>query len=185
MTIEEVNSGKFAAQPAGRGMRSMSDGLHYTMMDTQHKAILRYSFATGKLIDTLFSVDRARDCEFQKFDDYRLEPKGHHILLITDQEQIYRRSHKGNAYHYDVRRNRVEPLSETKGKVMIPTFSPDGRMVAFVRDGNIFIKKFEFDTEVQVTNDAERNKVMNGITDWVYEEEFETTRLLSWSEDGS
>ena len=183
MTIEEVNSGKFAAQPAGRGMRSMSDGLHYTMMDTQHKAILRYSFATGKLIDTLFSVDRARDCEFQKFDDYRLEPKGHHILLITDQEQIYRRSHKGNAYHYDVRRNRVEPLSETKGKVMIPTFSPDGRMVAFVRDGNIFIKKFEFDTEVQVTNDAERNKVMNGITDWVYEEEFETTRLLSWSED--
>ena len=183
MTIEEVNSGKFAAQPAGRGMRSMSDGLHYTMMDTQHKAILRYSFATGKLIDTLFSVDRARDCEFRKFDDYRLEPKGHHILLITDQEQIYRRSHKGNAYHYDVRRNRVEPLSETKGKVMIPTFSPDGRMVAFVRDGNIFIKKFEFDTEVQVTNDAERNKVMNGITDWVYEEEFETTRLLSWSED--
>lgn len=183
MTIEEVNSGKFAAQPAGRGMRSMSDGLHYTMMDTQHKAILRYSFATGKLIDTLFSVDRARDCEFQKFDDYRLEPKGHHILLITDQEQIYRRSHKGNAYHYDVRRNRVEPLSDTKGKVMIPTFSPDGRMVAFVRDGNIFIKKFEFDTEVQVTNDAERNKVMNGITDWVYEEEFETTRLLSWSED--
>ncbi len=183
MTIEEVNSGKFAAQPAGRGMRSMSDGLHYTMMDTQHKAILRYSFATGKLIDTLFSVDRARDCEFQKFDDYRLEPKGHHILLITDQEQIYRHSHKGNAYHYDVRRNRVEPLSETKGKVMIPTFSPDGRMVAFVRDGNIFIKKFEFDTEVQVTNDAERNKVMNGITDWVYEEEFETTRLLSWSED--
>ena len=185
MTIEEVNSGKFAAQPAGRGMRSMSDGLHYTMMDTQHKAILRYSFATGKLIDTLFSVDRARDCEFRKFDDYRLEPKGHHILLITDQEQIYRRSHKGNAYHYDVRRNRVEPLSETKGKVMIPTFSPDGRMVAFVRDGNIFIKKFEFDTEIQVTNDAERNKVMNGITDWVYEEEFETTRLLSWSEDGS
>ena len=183
MTIEEVNSGKFAAQPAGRGMRSMSDGLHYTMMDPQHKAILRYSFATGKLIDTLFSVDRARDCEFQTFDDYRLEPKGHHILLITDQEQIYRRSHKGNAYHYDVRRNRVEPLSETKGKVMIPTFSPDGRMVAFVRDGNIFIKKFEFDTEVQVTNDAERNKVMNGITDWVYEEEFETTRLLSWSED--
>lgn len=183
MTIEEVNSGKFAAQPAGRGMRSMSDGLHYTMMDTQHKAILRYSFATGKLIDTLFSVDRARDCEFRKFDDYRLEPKGHHILLITDQEQIYRRSHKGNAYHYDVRRNRVEPLSETKGKVMIPTFSPDGRMVAFVRDGNIFIKKFEFDTEVQVTNDAERNKVMNGITDWVYEEEFETTCLLSWSED--
>ena len=65
---------------------------------------------------------------------------------------------------------------------MIPTFSPDGRMVAFVREGNIFIKKFEFDTEVQVTSDAVHNKVMNGITDWVYEEELETTQLMTWSE---
>ncbi len=183
MTIEEINAGIFSARPAGRGMRSMSDGLHYTMMDAGHRAILRYSFATGKLIDTLFSVDRARDCEFKHFDDYLLGPKGHHILLITNRESIYRRSWKGNAYHYDVRRNRIEPLSQEPGKVMIPTFSPDGKMVAFVREGNIFIKKFEFDTEVQVTNDAARNKVMNGITDWVYEEELETTRLMSWSED--
>ena len=183
MTIEEINAGIFSARPAGRGMRSMSDGLHYTMMDAGHRAILRYSFATGKLIDTLFSVDRARDCEFKHFDDYLLEPKGHHILLITNRESIYRRSWKGNAYHYDVRRNRIEPLSQEPGKVMIPTFSPGGKMVAFVREGNIFIKKFEFDTEVQVTNDAKRNKVMNGITDWVYEEELETTRLMSWSED--
>ena len=71
------------------------------------------------------------------------------------------------------------------GKVMIPTFSPDGRMVAFVRDGNIFIKKFEYDTEVQVTSDAVRNKVMNGTTDWVYEEEHEATRLMTWSEDNN
>ena len=185
MTIEEINAGVFSARPAGRGMRSMSDGLHYTMMDAGHRAILRYSFATGKLIDTLFSVDRARDCEFKRFDDYLLEPKGHHILLITNRESIYRRSWKGNAYHYDVRRNRIEPLSQDQGKVMIPTFSPDGKMVAFVREGNIFIKKFEFDTEVQVTNDAARNKVMNGITDWVYEEELETIRLMTWSEDNN
>ena len=185
MTIEEINAGIFSARPAGRGMRSMSDGLHYTMMDAGHRAILRYSFATGKLIDTLFSVDRARDCEFKHFDDYLLEPKGHHILLITNRESIYRRSWKGNAYHYDVRRNRIEPLSQEPGKVMIPTFSPDGKMVAFVREGNIFIKKFEFDTEVRVTSDAVRNKVMNGITDWVYEEELETTLLMTWSEDNN
>ena len=58
-------------------------------------------------------------------------------------------------------------------------------MVAFVREGNIFIKKFEFDTEVQVTSDAVHNKVMNGITDWVYEEELETTQLMTWSEDNN
>ena len=185
MTIEEINSGAFASRSAGRGMRSMSDGLHYTMMDKAHKAILRYSFATGQLVDTLFSVDKARECEFKTFDDYILEPQGHHILLLRDKKAVYRRSWTAEAYHYDVRRNRVEPLSEHRGKVMIPTFSPDGRMVAFVREGNIFIKKFEYDTEVAVTSDAARNKVMNGTTDWVYEEEFEVTKLLTWSEDNN
>lgn len=185
MTIEEINSGAFASRSAGRGMRSMSDGLHYTMMDKAHKAILRYSFATGQLVDTLFSVDKARECDFKTFDDYILEPQGHHILLLRDKKAVYRRSWTAEAYHYDVRRNRVEPLSEHRGKVMIPTFSPDGRMVAFVREGNIFIKKFEYDTEVAVTSDAARNKVMNGITDWVYEEEFEVTKLLTWSEDNN
>ena len=185
LQVEDVTSGKFYAYTAGRGMRSTSDGKYYTLMDDKHTAILRYSFHTGQLIDTLFSVQKARECEFKTFDDYILEPKGNHILIITDQESVYRRSTKGNAFHYDVRRNRVEPLSSTSGKVMIPTFSPDGRMVAFVRDGNIFIKKFEYDTEVQVTSDAVRNKVMNGTTDWVYEEEHEATRLMTWSEDNN
>ena len=185
LQVEDVTSGKFYAYTAGRGMRSTSDGKYYILMDAKHTAILRYSFHTGQLIDTLFSVAKARECEFKTFDDYILEPKGNHILIITDQEAVYRRSSKGNAFHYDVRRNRVEPLSSTSGKVMIPTFSPDGRMVAFVRDGNIFIKKFEYDTEVQVTSDAVRNKVMNGTTDWVYEEEHEATRLMTWSEDNN
>ena len=185
LQVEDVTSGKFYAYTAGRGMRSTSDGKYYTLMDDTHTAILRYSFHTGQLIDTLFSVAKARECEFKTFDDYILEPKGNHILIITDQEAVYRRSSKGNVFHYDVRRNRVEPLSSTSGKVMIPTFSPDGRMVAFVRDGNIFIKKFEYDTEVQVTSDAVRNKVMNGTTDWVYEEEHEATRLMTWSEDNN
>ena len=185
LQVEDVTSGKFYAYTAGRGMRSTSDGKYYTLMDDKHTAILRYSFHTGQLIDTLFSVAKARECEFKTFDNYILEPKGNHILIITDQEAVYRRSSKGSAFHYDVRRNRVEPLSSTSGKVMIPTFSPDGRMVAFVRDGNIFIKKFEYDTEVQVTSDAVRNKVMNGTTDWVYEEEHEATRLMTWSEDNN
>ena len=185
LTLQEITKGSFYAYTAGAGMRSTSDGKYYTMIDKDHKAILRYNFQTGALVDTLFSVEKARECEFKRFDDYLLEPNGHHIVLLTERESIYRRSSKANAFHYDVRRNRVEPLSTTAGKVMIPTFSPDGRMVAFVRSGNIFIKKFEFDTEVQVTSDAMPNKVMNGITDWVYEEELETIRLLSWSEDNN
>lgn len=182
--LREVIGGRFYAYGAGAGMRSLPDGEHYSMMNREHNAILRYSFATGKLVDTLFITSNARECNFKRFDDYQITEDGKHILLYTDTEPIYRRSKKMNVYHFDVRRRLVSPLSETSGKVMIPTFSPDGRMVAFVRDNNIFIKKFEFDTEVQVTTDGKRNEIINGTTDWAYEEELETTKLMSWSEDG-
>lgn len=181
--LEEIIEGKFQARSAGYGMRSMADGLHYTSIVERGGALVRYSFATGQLVDTLFNCETARECEFKTFDDYQISPNGHHILIYTDTEPIYRHSSKSNVYHYDVRRNRIEPLSEVSGKVMIPSFSPDGRMVAFVREGDIFIKKFDFDTEVRVTTDAHVNSVMNGITDWVYEEEFSVTSLITWSED--
>lgn len=185
ISLEDVVRGKFWAYGAGYGIRSLPDGEHYTMMTKGHNAIVRYSFATGQVVDTLFATNNARECSFDRFDDYDISPDGRHILLYTEQESIYRRSSKAVAHHFDVRRRLVKPLSDQQGKVMIPTFSPDGRMVAFVRDNNIYIKKFDFDTEVAVTTDGKRNEVINGATDWVYEEEFSTTNQLSWSEDGA
>lgn len=182
-TLDEIVGGQFYARGAGAGMRSMADGQHYTMISADGDALLRYSFATGQLVDTLFSCKTARDCDFARFDDYQISDRGHHILIHTDQTSIYRRSTQSRVHHYDVRRNRVEPLSQTEGLVRIPTLSPDGRMVAFVRGGDIFIKKFDFGTEVRVTDDGKMNEVMNGVTDWVYEEEFSVTNLMSWSED--
>lgn len=182
-TLDEIVGGRFYARGAGSGMRSMTDGLHYTSISQRGDALLRYSFATGQLVDTLFSCKTARECEFARFDDYEISDSGHHILIHTDQTPIYRRSTKSTVYHYDVRRNRVEPLSQQGGLIQIPTLSPDGRMVAFVRQGDIFIKKFDFDTEVRVTTDGKVNAIMNGTTDWVYEEEFSVTKLMSWSED--
>lgn len=185
LELRDIVQGQFAARGAGYGMRSMPDGEHYTMISPKHDAILRYSFSTGKVVDTLFYTKNARECNFDSFDDYQISADGHHILLYTDKTSIYRRSWEAHVYHFDVRRRLVKPLSESSGKIMIPTFSPDGRMVAFVRDNNIFIKKFDFDTEVQVTTDGIRNQVINGTTDWVYEEEFSVTNLMSWSEDGA
>lgn len=185
INLDEIVSGGLSARSAGYGMRSMNDGEHYTMMNTERNAILRYSFATGSLVDTLFYTQGARECSFERFDDYQISDDGKHILIHTERTPIYRRSSSSHVFHYDVRRRLVAPLSQTVGKVMIPTFSPDGRMVAFVREGNIFIKKFDFDTEVQVTTDGARNRIINGASDWVYEEEFEVTNLMSWSEDGS
>lgn len=183
--LADVLSGQFAARGAGYGMRSLPDGAHYSMLSSKRDAILRCSYQTGQVVDTLFSVNNARECPFKTFDDYLIGPEGKHILLFTEVEPIYRRSSRAVVHHFDVRRRLVAPLSDQPGKVMIPTFSPDGRMVAFVRDHNIFIKKFEFNTEVQVSTDGKPNHILNGITDWVYEEELETTRLLSWSEDGA
>lgn len=185
LELRDIVEGQFAARGAGYGMRSMPDGEHYTMLSPGHDAILRYSFATGKVVDTLFYTKTARECQFTSFEDYQISADGNHILLYTDKSSIYRHSWEAQVHHFDVRRRLVKPLSEIPGKVMIPTFSPDGRMVAFVRGNNIFIKKFDFDTEVQVTTDGVRNQIINGATDWVYEEEFSVTNLMSWSEDGA
>lgn len=183
LTLEPIVRGMFYARSAGGDYRSTPDGLGYTTLSKDYKKIIKYNFQTGKEEATLFNVSTARECNLDYIEDYEISPDGNHILLFSKRESVYRRSFVADVYHYDVRRNRVEPLSEVPGKVMIPTFSPDSRMVAFVRENNIFVKKFDYGSEVQVTTDGKRNHIINGTTDWVYEEEFSTTRLLTWSSD--
>lgn len=185
VSLKEITSGYFYPKGAGGSFRPMGNSGYYTEATPDHKAIVSYSFETGKAVDTLFNVRTARDCDFKNFGGYIIGPEGKHILLLNDIKYIYRRSFTANVYDYDVRRKLVKPLSDKGGAIRIPTFSPDGRMVAFVRDNNIFIKKFDFDTEVQVTTDGKFNHIINGATDWVYEEEFAQTNLMSFSADGS
>lgn len=181
--LKEITDGGFRQVTNIGEIRSLPDGLHYTAMNDARNMIIKYEYRTGNAVDTLFSTQSARECTFDTFEGYAISSTGHHILVWRDKEAIYRRSFRANVYDYDVRRNYVKPISDTKGKQMIPTFSPDGRMVAYVKDNNIWIRKFDFDTEVQVTKDGETNKILNGITDWVYEEEFAVTNLMAWSPD--
>ena len=183
MSLKEITDGMFRQKTAVGEMRSLPDGEHYTAMNAERNMIVKYSYRTGKAVDTLFNATTARECEFTKFDGYTISSTGHHILVWRETEPIYRRSYKAAVYDYDVRRNYVKPITDSKEKVMIPTFSPDGRMCAFVKDNNIWIRKFDFDTEVQVTKDGALNKILNGTTDWVYEEEFAVTNLMAWSPD--
>ncbi len=182
INLKEVVEGRYSARGISE-MRPMPDGEHYTMKSSDKKCILRYAYKTGKIVDTLFNVNTVRETKLESFDDYWISNTGYRIIVSTDKEYIYRRSWKANLYDYDVRRNFLKPLSDTSGKLMVPTFSPDGRMCAFVRDNNIWLKKFDYDTESQVTNDGAAGQILNGITDWVYEEEFTTTKLMSWSSD--
>jgi dipeptidyl-peptidase-4 len=179
--LKEITNGHFRQVTNTGEMRSLPDGEHYTAMNEARNMIIKYSYRTGNPVDTLFNTQKARECTFDTFEGYTISSTGHHILVWRDTERIYRRSFRANVYNYDVRRNYVKPISDSKSKQMIPTFSPDGRMVAYVSDNNIWIRKFDYDTEVQVTKDGELNKVLNGITDWVYEEEFSITNLMAWS----
>ncbi|MDO5017347.1 MAG: DPP IV N-terminal domain-containing protein [Porphyromonas sp.] len=181
--LKSVTSGVYAAKSAGRGFRPMADGKSYTIVSADGTQLVQYSYETGQPVGVLFDTKTARECDFDTFEDYLISDSGHHIIILRDRRAIYRRSATYEAYHYDVRRNRVEPLTAAGSRVRVPLLSPDGRNCAFVVDNNIFIKKFDFDTEVQITADGKVNEILNGVTDWVYEEELYVTRLMSWSDD--
>jgi dipeptidyl-peptidase-4 len=182
LLLKDIVEKKYAPEGISE-IQQMEDGEHYTSLSSDGKAILKYAYKTGRPVDTLFHVNKVRETRLEHIDGYSIDSRGYRILVWNEKEPIYRRSWQANVYDYDVRRNFLKPLSETKGKVMIPTFSPDGRMVAFVRGNNIWLKKLDYDTESQITKDGEFGKILNGIADWVYEEEFTQTHLMSWSAD--
>ncbi len=185
LSLEEITKGFFSPRYAGRGFRSMDDGRYYTHLNYKRSRITQFEFASGKEVAVLFDLSQHSDSPVKHIDNYLIAPGGNHILIMTDTEQIYRHSSRSKVFHYDVRRKTLTPLCKSDERIMIPTFSPDGRMVAFVRENNIFIHKFDFDSEIQVTTDGKRNEIIYGATDWVYEEELGCTRLLTWSLDNN
>ena len=183
-TLSDIENGMFT--PRGvPAMVSSHDGMHYYRTDAGRTAVIKYAYATGDAVDTLFSTGTARNCTFDTFQGFMVSPDENRVLLYRDREQIYRHSFRADYYYHDVRRNMVRRLSEQPSKQMIPVFSPDSKMVAYVIDNDIWLTKFDFDTESQVTTDGEINKIINGATDWVYEEEFAVTRLMAFSPDNS
>ncbi len=181
-TLQDILGGKFSARGV-KPMESSADGMHYYQTDAENTAVIKFSYATGKAVDTLFSTRKARECTFDRFEGFLVSPDETRVLVYRDREQIYRHSFKATYYYHDVRRNMVRKLTENGSKQMVPVFSPDSKMLAYVCDNNIWLVKFDFTTESQVTKDGELNKILNGITCWVYEEEFGVTRLMEFSPD--
>lgn len=159
-------------------------------MNADATQIIKYSFKTGKSVEVLFDAATARECPFKTFDRYSFSPDGSKLLLATKTTPIYRHSYTAVHYLYSLKRNLdgkinnvVEKLSDG-GPQQVPVFSPDGNLVAFVRNNNIFLVKLLFgNSESQVTEDGKDNAVLNGIPDWVYEEEFSFNRALEFSAD--
>lgn len=171
-------------------LRSSNNGLYYTTLE-DGKRIVKHSYKDGSKIATVFDLSQVKNATISHFEDYSFSDDESKILLVTDKEKIYRNSFYANYYVWNSVTEELEELS-TKGKQREATFSPNGERVAFVRSNNLFIKTLRFGTENQVTHDGKKNAIINGVPDWVYEEEFMdidakdksiATKAFAWSPD--
>lgn len=184
LTLPDITSGKFAAKTVN-GINPIEGTDTYARISQDGERVVCCSFKTGKEISVLFDVKNTMGCKIDGFDDYVLSPDGKRMLIQTKTERIYRRSFKADFYIYNIASRRLDRLSDGD-KQQIPTWSPDGQQVAFVREGNIFLVKLLYDNaEIQVTKDGKFNEVINGLPDWVNEEEFGFNSALTFNADGT
>ncbi len=161
------------------------DGKTYTALADDGRRLVRYDIRTGKEIATVIDVKSTRDNTISRIAGYTFSPDERYVLVYAEKEPVYRRSFTAQYFIYEVLHNVLSPLSEKHPRQRAPQWSPDGRMVAFVADGNIYISKLDYLTEVAVTTDGSRNNIINGVPDWSYEEEFDTTCSMAWAPDNS
>lgn len=182
MKLSDVVQGRYSAQRLGQ-IEPMADGESYIRLTDHGQRIVRYAFKTGLPTDTIFDANTARGTQVKAIQGYVLSPDEQTLLVRTNTRSIYRHSYAAEYLIYSVRNNTLTPLSQG-GPQQQPQFSPNGEYIAFVREGNLFVVKRLFDNaESQVTKDGKYNEVINGLPDWVNEEEFSTASSFSFSAD--
>ncbi len=182
ITLHDVMRGGFWPQTYA-AIKPMNDGEHFARMSDDRTMILKGSFKNGAIVDTLFNAATARGFDKRYIDGYMFSPDERLILLQTSTKPIYRNSYTAEHYIFNRKNNKAETLSQN-GAQQVPKFSPDGTMIAFVRDNNLFLVKLLFDnSESQITTDGKFRKIINGIPDWVNEEEFATNCSYDFSAD--
>ena len=182
LDLKEITGGQFRPE-AMASVKPLAGTDSYSQLSADRQQIVSYSFRTGEKNGVLFDAATARGPKINRIDGYIISPTGKRILIQTDTKAIYRRSFTATYYIYEAVNNKLVPLSEG-GPQQTPVWSPDGEQIAFVRDNNIFLVKLLYNNaESQVTKDGERGKVLNGIPDWVYEEEFSYNSAMVFSAD--
>lgn len=175
---------KFAAKSVSE-LRSMNDGEHYSNTDDKNNIIV-YEYKSGNAIDTIVRIETLKEKSANKdfsFDEYSFSRDETKILLSTETESIYRHSTRSNYFVFDLKKKTLVPVS-LSGKQMYGTFNGTGNKVAFVRDNNLYLKDLVLNTETAVTKDGSKNSIINGATDWVYEEEFSFSQGYQWNVTG-
>ncbi len=162
-------------------LNSMNDGEHYTKLEQidNGQVIKKYSFKNGQKVKTLF---KSAEFSIPLIKKYTFSKDENKILLKTKTEKIYRYSSKAIYYIYNIFTDKIQKLNDEK--VMHATFSPKGNKIAYVLNNNLFIKNIINGEVIQITNDGKPNHIINGASDWVYEEEFALVRAFEWAPDG-
>lgn len=185
LTAADYCDVKITAPASVKESTPLSDGVSYAAISSDGEKIEIFSYKTGERTGVLFDIKTVKGAvKISSFEGFAISANEKKILLWNDSKQIYRRSHTAQYYVYDIMRQTLAKVSEG-GPQRCGLISHDGRMVAYVRDNNIFVSNLEYGTDVQVTKDGETNKVINGAPDWGYEEEFGIDNTMCWSGDDS
>ncbi len=184
ISLEEIWQGAFSTKGMD-ALRSMNDGNHYTLLDINRangtSSIVKYEYETLQQIETVLASSPANGIPY--FTSYSFNEDESKILLATEVESIYRRSRRAVYFIYDIASRVTKKISDEK--IMSPLLSPDGNKVAYVFANNLFILDLISGNTEQLTSDGEMNAIINGVTDWVYEEEFSFVRAFDWNSDGT
>jgi dipeptidyl-peptidase-4 len=184
VTLDDLMRNRKFSQSTVQGINSMKDGLFYTTLNDRGVSIVKYSYKTGEKIEDILTITDLKNDKIDNIEEYTFSANESKILFCTNSDYIYRRSFTADYYIYDRTTKTLKSLSD-KGKQQVASFSPDGSKIGFVRANNLFYKDLNTDEEVQITTDGEFNKIINGVPDWVYEEEFEFNTAWEWSPDGT
>ena len=179
LTLEDIwINGTFEPETL-ESFHSMSSGDFYTVLNRNSYGsyIDKFDYSSLERLETLV---HSKDLEgIASFDDYSFDPQEKKLLLATGLKDIYRHSKEGKYYVYDLATRELELVSQED--IQEPAFSPDGKKVAYAFGNNLYVKDLETGETRQITFDGKKNQIINGIADWVYEEEFSFVRAFEWN----
>jgi len=181
ITLEDIwTKGTFRTERL-ESFHSMDNGDFYTILNQSKlgTSLDKYNYANLNKVETIVSGNDLVGIKY--FDDYTFSKNENMLIIGINIERIFRHSQIGKYFVYDLKTKSLNLISENS--IQEPTFSPDGEKVAFVYQNNLFIKDLKSAITTQITTDGEFNKIINGITDWVYEEEFGFVRAFDWNAD--
>ena len=187
LTVEKIWKNKEFSEASIDGFKSMNDGEHFTKIsENEGKTIIsKHSFSDykGKGEEILLLSTLKINGKTIEIDDYEFNQDETKLLFSSERKPIYRRSFTATFYLFDLKTKSLQSLDDQHKPQTLAEYSPDGTKVSYIFDNNLFLKDLSNGEIKQITYDGEKNNIINGTTDWVYEEEFAITKGYNWSPD--